>query len=69
MKELIEGALELPGDKYRREIDQLKKKIAEDQIEKEKEIQKREAEIQKREAEIQKLKKQLEESRKNNNLK
>ena len=50
MKQLIEGAMELPGDKYRNEIAELKEKNA-----------KAEADKEKAEAEIQRLKKELEE--------
>ena len=54
MKELLEGAMVLPGDKYRDEISELKAEIARIQ-------EREEAEKAKAEEEIQKLRKELEE--------
>ena len=56
MKQLIEGAMELPGDKYRNEISELKEKLAEAAREKAEEVAKVKAEAEKAKAEAEKAK-------------
>lgn len=68
MKQLLEGALELSGDKYRNEISELKEKLAASEARAEAEKAKAEAEVEKAkaeaEAELHKLRKELEELKK-----